>query len=44
LDMVKSVDAAQENVLKTLLTYIHSLCVGFGKYITQSRVNTRFYV
>ncbi|XP_011883081.1 PREDICTED: lisH domain and HEAT repeat-containing protein KIAA1468 homolog [Vollenhovia emeryi] len=42
LDMVKSVDAAQENVLKTLLTYIYSLCVGFGKYITQSRIQTVF--
>lgn len=42
LEMVKSVDAAHENVLKALLMYIHSLCVGFGKYITQSRVNIRF--
>ncbi|KYM94013.1 hypothetical protein ALC62_15375 [Cyphomyrmex costatus] len=39
LDMVKSVDATQENVLKALLTYIYSLCIGFGKYITQSRVS-----
>ncbi|XP_071644136.1 RAB11-binding protein RELCH homolog isoform X2 [Temnothorax longispinosus] len=42
LDMVKSVDATQENVLKTLLTYIYSLCVGFGKHITQSRIQTVF--
>ncbi|XP_012535245.1 RAB11-binding protein RELCH homolog isoform X2 [Monomorium pharaonis] len=42
LDMVKSVDATQENVLKILLTYIHSLCMGFGKYITQSRIQTVF--
>ncbi|KAG5321501.1 K1468 protein, partial [Acromyrmex heyeri] len=42
LDMVKSVDAAQENVLKALLTYIYSLCVGFGKYITQSRIQAVF--
>ncbi|XP_011695145.1 PREDICTED: lisH domain and HEAT repeat-containing protein KIAA1468 homolog isoform X2 [Wasmannia auropunctata] len=42
LDMMKSLDAAQENVLKTLLTYIYSLCVGFGKYITQSRIQTVF--
>ncbi|XP_071559704.1 RAB11-binding protein RELCH homolog [Temnothorax nylanderi] len=42
LDMVKSVDATQENVLKTLLTYIYSLCVGFGKHITQSRIQTIF--
>ena len=43
LDMMKSVDAAQENVLKALLTYIYSLCVGFGKYITQSRVNVKYH-
>ncbi|KYM80526.1 hypothetical protein ALC53_09076 [Atta colombica] len=42
LDMMKSVDAAQENVLKALLTYIYSLCVGFGKYITQSRIQAIF--
>ncbi|XP_039313074.1 RAB11-binding protein RELCH homolog isoform X2 [Solenopsis invicta] len=42
LDMVKSIDAAQENVLKILLTYIHSLCIGFGKYITQSRIQAVF--
>ncbi|XP_011647982.1 lisH domain and HEAT repeat-containing protein KIAA1468 homolog isoform X1 [Pogonomyrmex barbatus] len=42
LDMVKSVDATQENVLKTLLMYIHSLCVGFGKFITQSRIQAAF--
>ncbi|KAL0118085.1 hypothetical protein PUN28_009038 [Cardiocondyla obscurior] len=42
LDMVKSVDTTQENVLKTLLTYIYSLCVGFGKYITHSRIQTVF--
>lgn len=38
LEMVKSVDAMHENVLKTLLTYIYSLCVGFGTYITRSKV------
>ncbi|XP_072747447.1 RAB11-binding protein RELCH homolog isoform X2 [Anoplolepis gracilipes] len=43
LEMVKSVDAAHENVLKALLMYIHSLCVGFGKYITQSRIQTAFF-
>ncbi|XP_029664686.1 RAB11-binding protein RELCH homolog isoform X2 [Formica exsecta] len=43
LEMVKSVDAAHENVLKTLLMYIHSLCVGFGKYVTQSRIQTVFF-
>ncbi|KYQ57830.1 hypothetical protein ALC60_03186 [Trachymyrmex zeteki] len=42
LDMVKSVDAAQENVLKALLMYIYSLCLGFGKYITQSRIQAVF--
>lgn len=43
LEMVKSVDAAHENILKALLMYIHSLCVGFGKYITQSRIQTAFF-
>ncbi|EFN67746.1 LisH domain and HEAT repeat-containing protein KIAA1468 [Camponotus floridanus] len=43
LEMVKSVDAAHENILKALLMYIHSLCVGFGKYITQFRIQTAFF-
>ncbi|XP_070166057.1 RAB11-binding protein RELCH homolog [Polyergus mexicanus] len=43
LEMVKSVDTAYENVLKALLMYIHSLCVGFGKYVTQSRIQTVFF-
>ncbi|XP_011138092.2 lisH domain and HEAT repeat-containing protein KIAA1468 homolog [Harpegnathos saltator] len=43
LEMVKSVDAAHENVLKTLLTYIYSLCIGFGKYITRSKIQAAFF-
>ncbi|KAL6426044.1 hypothetical protein ACFW04_008967 [Cataglyphis niger] len=43
LEMVKSVDAIHENVLKALLMYIHSLCVGFGKHVTQSRIQTVFF-
>ncbi|XP_012223943.1 RAB11-binding protein RELCH homolog isoform X2 [Linepithema humile] len=43
LEMVKSVDAAHENVLKILLTYVHSLCAGFGRYITQSRIQVMFF-
>ncbi|XP_014473409.1 PREDICTED: lisH domain and HEAT repeat-containing protein KIAA1468 homolog isoform X2 [Dinoponera quadriceps] len=43
LEMVKSVDATHENVLKTLLTYIHSLCVSFGRYITQSKIQAVFF-
>jgi len=37
--MVKFVDIVHENVLRTLLMYIHSLCMGFGKYITRTKVN-----
>ncbi|EZA59311.1 hypothetical protein X777_15955 [Ooceraea biroi] len=43
LEMVKFVDAAHENVLRTLLMYIHSLCVGFGKYITRAKIQTAFF-
>ncbi|XP_020279008.1 lisH domain and HEAT repeat-containing protein KIAA1468 homolog isoform X2 [Pseudomyrmex gracilis] len=43
LDMVKSVDATHENVLRTLLMYIQSLCIGFGRYITKTRIQTVFF-
>lgn len=42
LEMVKSVDPTHENVLRTLLMYIHSLCVGFGKYIAQIKIQAVF--
>lgn len=38
LEMVKSVEINQETILNALLTYIHSLCLGFGRYITQTRI------
>lgn len=38
LEMVKSVESTQETILNALLTYIHSLCLGFGRYITQTRI------
>lgn len=37
--MVKSIDIVQETILHALLTYIHSLCLSFGRYITQTRVH-----
>ncbi|XP_032664544.1 RAB11-binding protein RELCH homolog [Odontomachus brunneus] len=43
LEMVKSIDAVHENVLKTLLMYIYSLCVGFGTYITRSKIQASFF-
>lgn len=43
LEMVKLADAVQENILRTLLMYIHSLCIGFGKYITQSKIQAAFF-
>ncbi|KAG7187845.1 hypothetical protein KM043_016879 [Ampulex compressa] len=42
LEMVKSVDVLQESILNALLTYIHSLCLGFGRYITQIRIKSIF--
>lgn len=39
LEMIKSVEINQETILNALLTYIHSLCLGFGRYITQTWVN-----
>ena len=42
LEMVKSVDIVQETILHALLTYINSLCLGFGRYITQTRIQPIF--
>ncbi|XP_076750646.1 RAB11-binding protein RELCH homolog isoform X2 [Xylocopa sonorina] len=42
LEMVKSVEIVQETILNALLTYIHSLCFGFGRYITQTRIQPIF--
>ncbi|XP_017887570.1 RAB11-binding protein RELCH homolog isoform X1 [Ceratina calcarata] len=42
LDMVKSIDTVQETILNALLTYIHSLCLGFGRYVTQTRIQPIF--
>ncbi|XP_003702013.2 RAB11-binding protein RELCH homolog isoform X1 [Megachile rotundata] len=42
LAMIKSVDISQESILNALLTYIHSLCLGFGRYITQTRIQPIF--
>lgn len=42
LDMVKSIDIVQETILHALLTYIHSLCLSFGRYITQTRIQPIF--
>lgn len=38
LEMVKSIEITQETILNALLTYIHSLCLGFGRYVTQIRI------
>ncbi|CAK9833252.1 RAB11-binding protein RELCH, partial [Anthophora retusa] len=42
LEMVKSIDITQETILNALLAYIHSLCLGFGMYITQTRIQPIF--
>ncbi|XP_076546511.1 RAB11-binding protein RELCH homolog isoform X2 [Osmia lignaria lignaria] len=42
LTMVKSIDILQESILNALLTYIHSLCLGFGQYITETRIQPIF--
>ncbi|XP_076170747.1 RAB11-binding protein RELCH homolog isoform X1 [Ptiloglossa arizonensis] len=42
LEMVKSIEIAQETILHALLTYIHYLCLGFGRYITQTRIQPIF--
>ncbi|XP_015186893.1 PREDICTED: lisH domain and HEAT repeat-containing protein KIAA1468 homolog isoform X1 [Polistes dominula] len=42
LEIVKSTEIVQESVINSLLTYIQSLCIGFGKYITQTRIQPIF--
>ncbi|XP_076658534.1 RAB11-binding protein RELCH homolog [Halictus rubicundus] len=42
LEMVKSIEITHETILHTLLTYIRSLCLGFGRYITQTRIQPIF--
>ncbi|XP_076243392.1 RAB11-binding protein RELCH homolog [Calliopsis andreniformis] len=42
LEMVKSIDIVQETILHALLTYIHSLCLSSGRYITQTRIQPIF--
>ncbi|XP_011504966.1 PREDICTED: lisH domain and HEAT repeat-containing protein KIAA1468 homolog [Ceratosolen solmsi marchali] len=42
IDITKSINAAQENIVNELLTYLQSLCFGFGKYITQCKILTYF--
>ncbi|KAJ8683790.1 hypothetical protein QAD02_019582 [Eretmocerus hayati] len=37
-DFVDLVNPAQENVVVELLSYLQSLCLGFGKYISQSKI------
>lgn len=42
LEIVKSVEVAQDRILSALLSYVHSLCLGFGRYITQTRIQPIF--
>ncbi|KAF7407686.1 hypothetical protein HZH66_002223 [Vespula vulgaris] len=42
LEIVRSTEIIQESVLNSLLTYIQSLCNGFGRYITQTRIQPIF--
>lgn len=39
VEIVKSVEVAQENIINALLVYVRSICLGFGQRITQSMVN-----
>ncbi|XP_031826270.1 RAB11-binding protein RELCH homolog isoform X2 [Nomia melanderi] len=42
LEMIKSIEVGHETILHALLTYVHSLCLGFGRYITQTRIQPIF--
>ncbi|XP_033223376.1 RAB11-binding protein RELCH homolog isoform X2 [Belonocnema kinseyi] len=42
LEILASVNVAQESVLNGLLTYLESLCLGFGRYITRSKIQSVF--
>ncbi|OXU27774.1 hypothetical protein TSAR_009523 [Trichomalopsis sarcophagae] len=42
IDITLSVNIAQENVVNELLTYLQSLCLGFGKYITRYKILLAF--
>ncbi|XP_043287266.1 RAB11-binding protein RELCH homolog isoform X2 [Venturia canescens] len=42
LDIFRSIDVNQEPILNALLSYVESLCVAFGQYISRSKIQKNF--
>ncbi|XP_012276159.1 lisH domain and HEAT repeat-containing protein KIAA1468 homolog isoform X2 [Orussus abietinus] len=43
LEMVKSIEASHESIFAELLTYVRSLCLGFGRNVTRTGIHGVFY-
>ncbi|XP_024935495.1 lisH domain and HEAT repeat-containing protein KIAA1468 isoform X2 [Cephus cinctus] len=42
VEIVKSLEVNQDVIFNAFLTYLQSLCLGFGRYITQTRIQPVF--
>ncbi|XP_012259710.2 RAB11-binding protein RELCH homolog [Athalia rosae] len=44
IDMVKYLNVTQESILNSFITYIHSMCCGFGRHVTILKIQPIFAI